>query len=98
MLISTSPIQVWAFFLQGKSFGRKAEVPTILCLGELAFSQSPRLRDLHEYLLVFVKEQFSTALIGTRDISREEFMSSYTFSLGDSTESAKRLGIRPPSL
>ncbi len=42
--------------------------------GSWKSSRSPRLRDLHEYLLVFAKQSFSRPDHGTSDISAEEFM------------------------
>ena len=37
-------------------------------------AKSPRLRDLHEYILVFSKQAFSRPDKGISDISKEEFM------------------------
>ncbi|MEA4908742.1 MAG: site-specific DNA-methyltransferase [Chloroflexi bacterium] len=42
--------------------------------GSWMSARSPRLRDLHEYLLVFAKEHFQRPDPGRSDISREEFM------------------------
>lgn len=59
-------------------------------------ARAPRLRDLHEYLLVFVKEQFHRPDKGTTEISAQEFMES-TLSVWDiPPESAKRVGHPAP--
>lgn len=64
--------------------------------GSWLSAKAPRLRDLHEYLLVFVKEQFSRPDQGDSDISREEFMSS-TLSVWEiAPESAKKIGHPAP--
>ncbi|MFY9141257.1 MAG: site-specific DNA-methyltransferase [Thermacetogeniaceae bacterium] len=64
--------------------------------GSWLSAKAPRLRDLHEYLLVFVKEQFSCPDKGESDISREEFMSS-TLSVWEiAPESAKKIGHPAP--
>jgi len=64
--------------------------------GSWLSAKAPRLRDLHEYLLVFVKEQFSRADKGDSDISREEFMNS-TLSVWEiAPESAKKIGHPAP--
>jgi site-specific DNA-methyltransferase (adenine-specific) len=59
-------------------------------------AKAPRLRDLHEYLLVFVKDDFSRPEKGTSDINKEEFMSS-TLSIWEvPPESAKKVGHPAP--
>ncbi len=64
--------------------------------GSWLSAKSPRLRDIHEYLLVFVKEHFSRPDTGTSDVTREEFMSS-TLSVWEvQPESAKRVGHPAP--
>lgn len=64
--------------------------------GSWLSAKAPRLRDLHEYLLVFVKEQFSRPEKGHSDISKEEFMSS-TLSVWEiAPESAKKIGHPAP--
>lgn len=64
--------------------------------GSWLSAQSPRLRDIHEYLLVFVKGEFRRPDRGESDISREEFMSS-TLSIWEvPAESAKRVGHPAP--
>ncbi|MBN2044813.1 MAG: site-specific DNA-methyltransferase [Anaerolineales bacterium] len=59
-------------------------------------ARSPRLRDLHEYILVFAKQSFTRPDRGESDISREEFMSG-TLSIWEiAPESAKRIGHPAP--
>ncbi|MDI6870856.1 MAG: site-specific DNA-methyltransferase [Bacillota bacterium] len=59
-------------------------------------AKAPRLRDLHEYLLVFTKERFDRADRGETDITAEEFMAA-TLSVWDiPAESAKKVGHPAP--
>src|SRR5690606_28328026 len=59
-------------------------------------AKAPRLRDIHEYLLVFVKESFSRPEQGESDISRDEFLAA-TLSVWDiPPESARRVGHPAP--
>lgn len=64
--------------------------------GSWMSAKAPRLRDLHEYLLVFVKDDFSRSDRGTSDISREEFMQA-TLSVWEiPPERASRVGHPAP--
>lgn len=64
--------------------------------GSWRSARSPRLRDLHEYLLVFYKASPARLERGESDISAEEFMSA-TLSVWDiAPESAKRVGHPAP--
>jgi site-specific DNA-methyltransferase (adenine-specific) len=64
--------------------------------GSWMSARSPRLRDLHEYLLVFAKQSYSRPDKGESDIKREEFMSA-TLSIWEiPPESAKRVGHPAP--
>lgn len=59
-------------------------------------ARSPRLRDLHEYLLVFVKDSYSRPDRGDTDISAEEFLNG-TRSIWDIHSAyAKRIGHPAP--
>jgi len=59
-------------------------------------AKSPRLRDLHEYILVFGKQAFTRPDKGESDISKEEFMAG-TLSIWEiAPESAKRIGHPAP--
>jgi site-specific DNA-methyltransferase (adenine-specific) len=59
-------------------------------------AKSPRLRDLHEYLLVFAKQAFSRPDKGQSDISREDFMDATLSVWNIAPESAKRIGHPAP--
>lgn len=64
--------------------------------GSWMSAKAPRLRDLHEYLLVFVKEEFSRPEQGVSNISRGEFMAG-TLSVWEiAPESARRVGHPAP--
>ncbi len=64
--------------------------------GSWMSAKAPRLRDLHEYLLVFVKDKFSRAERGHSNISREEFIQG-TLSVWEiAPESARRVGHPAP--
>ena len=59
-------------------------------------ARAPRLRDIHEYLLVFAKEHFSRPERGVSDIERDEFLAA-TLSVWEiPPESAKRIGHPAP--
>ena len=64
--------------------------------GSWRSARAPRLRDVHEYLLVFAKEEFNRPERGESDIERDEFMEA-TLSVWDILpESAKRVGHPAP--
>jgi len=64
--------------------------------GSWCSAKSPRLRDVHEYLLVFVKESFSRPDRGISSISRDEFLTN-TLSVWEvPPESAKKVGHPAP--
>jgi site-specific DNA-methyltransferase (adenine-specific) len=81
----------------GEVIWRKAQGANGNCAwGSWQSAKSPRLRDLHEYLLVFAKESFSRPDRGVSDIERDEFMSA-TLSIWEiPPESAKRVGHPAP--
>jgi site-specific DNA-methyltransferase (adenine-specific) len=59
-------------------------------------ARSPRLRDVHEYLLVFAKGEYARPDRGESDIEREAFMEA-TLSVWDILPvSAKRIGHPAP--
>ncbi|NLM40028.1 MAG: site-specific DNA-methyltransferase [Firmicutes bacterium] len=64
--------------------------------GSWMSAKSPRLRDVHEYLLVFTKGGFSRPDRGESDISREEFMSGTLSVWNIAPESAKKVGHPAP--
>lgn len=64
--------------------------------GSWMSAKSPRLRDIHEYLLVFVKEDFSRPDRGESDISKEDFMNGTLSVWNIPPESAKKIGHPAP--
>ncbi|MGE5508931.1 MAG: DNA-methyltransferase [Chitinophagales bacterium] len=85
------------FMPAGEIIWRKAKGMNSSCAwGTWRSAKAPRLRDLHEYLLVFAKERFDRPERGESGISAEEFMAG-TLSVWDvATESAKRVGHPAP--
>ncbi len=64
--------------------------------GSWQSAKAPRLRDLHEYLLVFAKESYSRPDKGESTIERDEFMAA-TLSIWEiPAVSAKRIGHPAP--
>lgn len=64
--------------------------------GSWCSAKAPRLRDIHEYLLVFAKQSFSRPDEGQSDITGDDFMAS-TLSIWEiNPESAKRVGHPAP--
>jgi site-specific DNA-methyltransferase (adenine-specific) len=64
--------------------------------GSWRSARSPRLRDIHEYLLVFAKRDYSRPDKGVSDIESEEFMASTLSIWPIAPESAKRVGHPAP--
>lgn len=64
--------------------------------GSWKSAKAPRLRDAHEYLLVFVKEQYGRPDRGESDISRDEFLTATVSIWEIPPESAKRIGHPAP--
>lgn len=63
------------FLPMGEIIWRKSKGSNGNCAwGSFQSARSPRLRDVHEYILVFAKQSFSRPDKGASDISREEFM------------------------
>ena len=85
------------FLPMGEIIWRKAKGANGSCAwGSWMSAKAPRLRDVHEYLLVFAKQSFSRPDKGESDISREEFMDA-TLSVWEiPPESAKRVGHPAP--
>jgi len=64
--------------------------------GSWMSAKSPRLRDLHEYILIFTKQGYTRPDKGKSDIKKEEFMAA-TLSIWEiPPESAKRIGHPAP--
>lgn len=85
------------FVSMGEIIWQKARGASGSCAwGSWMSAKAPRLRDVHEYLLVFAKGDFSRPDRGISDISRDEFMQS-TLSIWEiPPESAKRVGHPAP--
>ena len=68
----------------GGLFGKKGRGASgSTAWGSWKNAKSPRLRDLHEYILIFSKQAFSRPDKGISDISKEEFMAGTLFNMGD---------------
>ena len=85
------------FMPAGEIIWRKSKGMNGSCAwGTWLSAKAPRLRDVHEYLLVFSKGAFSRPDDGDSDIPKEEFMSS-TLSVWEiPPESAKKVGHPAP--
>jgi DNA modification methylase len=64
--------------------------------GSWKSARSPRLRDIHEYLLVFAKDSYSRPERGESDLSSEEFMQATLSVWNISPASAKKVGHPAP--
>ena len=85
------------FLTMGEIIWQKAKGANGSCAwGSWMNAKSPRLRDIHEYLLVFAKQDFSRPDKGESDIGRDEFMES-TLSVWEiPPESARQVGHPAP--
>lgn len=85
------------FLPAGEIIWRKGKGMNGSCAwGTWLSAKAPRLRDVHEYLLVFAKEEFSRPDQGASDIDRDEFLAS-TLSVWEiAPESARRVGHPAP--
>ncbi len=64
--------------------------------GSWMSAKAPRLRDLHEYLLVFARDRFERPDKGNSDIERDDFMASTLSIWNIPPESARRVGHPAP--
>lgn len=85
------------FLPMGEIIWQKARGASGSCAwGSWRSASAPRLRDIHEYLLVFAKMAYSRPDKGISSIERDEFMAS-TLSIWEiPPESAKRVGHPAP--
>ena len=85
------------FLPMGEVIWRKGKGANGSCAwGSWRSAKAPRLRDVHEYLLIFAKDGFARPDRGESDIDRDEFMEA-TLSVWDILpESAKRVGHPAP--
>ena len=85
------------FLTMGEIIWQKAKGASGSCAwGSWMSAKAPRLRDIHEYLLVFAKGDFSRPDKGKSDITREEFMESTLSIWQIPAESAKKIGHPAP--
>lgn len=85
------------FLTMGEIIWQKAKGASGSCAwGSWMNAKAPRLRDIHEYLLVFAKGDFSRPDKGTSDIERDEFMDATLSIWNIPPESAKRVGHPAP--
>ena len=85
------------FLAMGEIIWQKAKGASGSCAwGSWKSAKAPRLRDLHEYLLVFSKQAFSRPDKGVSDISKEEFIEATLSVWNLPTASAKRIGHPAP--
>jgi DNA modification methylase len=85
------------FLPMGEIIWQKAAGANGSCAwGSYMSAKAPRIRDIHEYLLVFSKGDYSRAEKGESDISSEEFMESTLSMWKIPPESASRIGHPAP--
>ncbi len=85
------------FLPMGEIIWQKAKGSSGSCAwGSYKSAKSPRLRDIHEYLLVFAKQGYSRPDRGISDIEADEFMLSTLSIWSIAPESAKRVGHPAP--
>lgn len=89
--------QAVGFWSMGEIIWQKGRGANGSCAwGSWQSAKAPRLRDIHEYLLVFTKESFSRPDKGKSTIERDEFMAA-TLSIWEiPPESAKKVGHPAP--
>ena len=85
------------FLPMGEIIWQKAKGANGSCAwGSWMSAKAPRLRDIHEYILVFAKQDYSRPEKGESDISREEFMDATLSIWSIPPESAKKVGHPAP--
>lgn len=85
------------FLPMGEIIWQKAKGASGSCAwGSWMSAKAPRLRDIHEYLLVFAKEEYGRPDKGKSTITRDEFMQSTLSIWSIPPESAKRVGHPAP--
>lgn len=85
------------FLPMGEIIWRKAKGASGSCAwGSWMSAKAPRLRDVHEYVLVLAKQGYSRPDRGESDVGRDEFMQA-TLSIWDiAPESARKVGHPAP--
>ena len=89
--------QALGFLPMGEIIWQKGRGSNGSCAwGSWMSAKAPRLRDLHEYLLVFAKEAYSRPDKGESDIERDAFLQASLSIWEIAPESAKRVGHPAP--
>lgn len=90
-------IEELGFLPMGEIIWQKAEGASNSCAwGSWRSAKAPRLRDIHEYLLVFAKQAYARPDKGESDIDRDEFMAATLSIWKIPPESAKKVGHPAP--
>ena len=84
------------FLPAGEIIWVKGQPTASYAWGSWRSAKAPRLRDIHEYLLVFVKDFFARPDKGISDISKEDFVANTLSVWKVRPESAKRIGHPAP--
>jgi modification methylase len=99
------PVHAWfydihtdvGFLPMGEVIWEKAKAAGGNCAwGSWRSARSPRLRDIHEYLLVFAKESYSRLEPGESEVGKDEFLKSTLSIWSIPPESAIRTGHPAP--
>jgi modification methylase len=90
-------IQELGFLPMGEIIWQKGRGASSNCAwGSWRSAKAPRLRDLHEYLLVFAKQSYSRPDKGESTIERDEFMAATLSVWQIAPESARNVGHPAP--
>lgn len=85
------------FLPMGEIIWQKGKGANSSCAwGSWKSASAPRLRDVHEYLLVFAKQAYKRPDAGVSDVERDEFMASTLSIWSIKPESARRVGHPAP--
>ncbi len=84
------------FLPAGEIIWEKGQRTASCAWGSWCSAKAPRLRDIHEYLLVFVKDSFSRPDKGVSDINKENFVTNTLSVWKVKPESARRIGHPAP--
>ena len=84
------------FLPAGEIIWEKGQRTASCAWGSWCSAKAPRLRDIHEYLLVFVKDFFSRPDKGVSDINKENFVTNTLSVWKIKPESARRIGHPAP--
>lgn len=85
------------FLPMGEIIWQKAKGANGSCAwGTWLSAKGPRIRDVHEYLLIFAKDDYSRPDKGESDVTEDEFLSSTLSVWQIQPESAKRVGHPAP--